>query len=566
MSFKNFQLFVNLKYQYLILLLSGANLFVMHYNILFSEHFLWDNSFNLFVENILGVIFDVCIIFLFFYIVTIKRLKTSLTLCFLVTLLWSLSNVLYSRFFHQYLSVSATSQAGNLLDEQMIRYTLTGFRIYDIYYFFSIIIFAYFIGKVTPIGHTFKMIIPILLLSLSLDFLSLCAFCIKDIGKWYLGAYYGRHFVIRDYICFPSSTHFVRGSVRTLLTDYTISINKYVELSEEQKTSIEVACQASRSRAGHKDRNHPQNVIIILVESLMTFVSDMKVNGKEITPFLNALKNDTLVYYNGNMVSNVTIGESSDGQFIYMTGIMPLRSSVTISRAKNNTLPGLPKQLGLHSKMIIPTISSVWNQDEMCLQYGFSQLYSSTDYKGKNSGNLTDEQVFEMAYNYGRADNKPTLTVVLTMSMHGPYESFIDESFRIDDSMIDWDLACYLNACHYTDKQLKAYIEKLRKNGEYENNLIIILADHPVLHNDFGDGNNHIPIYIINSGIPTQEMWSGECNQLDVYTTILDLMGVECKWYGLGCSLASSCYVNSVSSHVWDVSEWIIMGDYFANM
>lgn len=565
--FRNlFSIFSKSKYQYLILLLSGMNLFVMHYNILLSEYFLWEKDINLFVENLFGVIFDVCILFLIFYIVTFKRLRTSLTLCFFVTSLWSLSNVVYARFFHQYISISAASQAGTLMDEQMIRYTLTGLRIYDLYYILSIIVFVYLIRKVMPIGHTFKMIIPILVLSLSLDIISLGAFCVKDLGKWYLGAYYGRHFGTRDLISFPCSTHFVRGSIRTLLTDLSIILKNHIELTEEQKKSIEVACQASRSRGvHHQERSHPQNVIIILVESLMAFVSDMEVNGKEVTPFLNALKNDTLVYYNGKMVSNVTIGESSDGQFIYMTGILPLRSSVTISRAKNITLPGLPKQLGLHSKMIIPTITSVWNQDEMCLQYGFRQLYSSTDYKGKNNGNLTDEQVFEMAYNYGRIDNMPTMTVVLTMSMHGPYENFIDESFRIEETDIDRDLACYLNACHYTDKHLKAYIEKLRENGEFDNSLIVIVADHPVLHNNFGNGNKHIPIYIINSGIPTKDMWYGECSQLDVYTTILDLMGAECKWYGLGCSLASSCYENSVSSHVWDVSEWIIMGDYFAN-
>lgn len=214
--------------------------------------------------------------------------------------------------------------------------------------------------------------------------------------------------------------------------------------------------------------------------------------------------------------------------------------------------------------MIIPTISSVWNQDEMCVQYGFRELYSSTDYKVKNSGNLTDEQVFEMAYNHGHTDDMPIMTVVLTMSMHGPYESFIDKSFRIEEPNMDRGLACYLNACHYTDKQLKAYIEKLRKSGIYDKSLIVIVADHPVLHNSFGGGNKYIPIYIINSTIPTKDMWNGECNQLDVYTTILDLMGVECEWSGLGNSLASSRYENSVSSHVWDVSEWIIMGDYFA--
>lgn len=59
-------------------------------------------------------------------------------------------------------------------------------------------------------------------------------------------------------------------------------------------------------------------------------------------------------------------------------------------------------------------------------------------------------------------------------------------------------------------------------------------------------------------------MWSGECNQIDVYTTLLDLLGVDSEWYGLGQSLLSPNYQSTIDSKKWDVSEWIIQGDYFS--
>ena len=66
------------------------------------------------------------------------------------------------------------------------------------------------------------------------------------------------------------------------------------------------------------------NLIFIIVESYLSQTSDLKVDGKEITPFLNRLKRDSTVYYNGQMQPNINIGESSDGQFIDMTGVLPL--------------------------------------------------------------------------------------------------------------------------------------------------------------------------------------------------------------------------------------------------
>jgi len=166
-----------------------------------------------------------------------------------------------------------------------------------------------------------------------------------------------------------------------------------------------------------------KNVIFILVESYMSFTSEMMVNGQEVTPFLNSLKRDSTVYYNGNMNENVTIGESSDGQFIYMTGILPLRSVITVSKARFISLPGLPKVLGRDSRMIIPTTSTVWDQDEMCRQYGFDHYYSSTDYEGDHEVYLNDEQIFKMAMEKDKNAKQPFFSVILTMSMHQPCTS-----------------------------------------------------------------------------------------------------------------------------------------------
>ena len=56
-----------------------------------------------------------------------------------------------------------------------------------------------------------------------------------------------------------------------------------------------------------QETSNYQNIIFIIVESYMAFTSDMIVDGKEITPNLNALKHDSTVYYNGHVQPNITI-------------------------------------------------------------------------------------------------------------------------------------------------------------------------------------------------------------------------------------------------------------------
>ena len=348
---------------------------------------------------------------------------------------------------------------------------------------------------------------------------------------------------------------------------YDIFFNGSLQLTKAQKATIENEIRNQKTRIDNSGTGQTyENVVFLIIESYLSYTSDKKIDGKEVTPFLNSLKKDSTVYYNGQMSENVTMGESSDGQFIYMTGLLPLRSSITISKARDAELPGLPKHLSKRTHMIVPTISSMWAQDEMCQQYGFELLYSQSDYAKGEYSYLNDEQVFQLAMQKDKETDNPFFSVVLTMSMHQPYRKQIDSTLLITDPSMPKDLACYLNACHYTDRQVERYFEHLKRSGLYDNSLIVIAADHSVHNTDFGGVSKEIPLYIVN--VPNSirdKMWKGACNQIDVYPTILDLLGIESDWYGLGHSLLSPNYCNAIDSKKWDVSEWIIRGDYFSN-
>ncbi len=550
-------------YPFIIALsLCTLNLIVMHYHMLYNNILEYQMQwFTYYIDNIFGIGLDVGILFLLGYVLTGRRQKAALWFCFIITWLWSLCNVVYSSFFHSYLSLSAVGQSNSLLDCQILKTILNEIKFEYLYYPICIGLFWFVTSRQDWTYRPIMKIITILVILLILDIGSFAYTYSFRYFKAFLTSIERIHFCSDENLRHPNTNCFRRGCIRKLLYEFYNNIQDSKTLSLEELKAIEKTATKNKKyfEETTSKTTNTNNVIFILVESLMSFTSDIKVNGKEVTPFLNLLKADTCVYYNGQMNDNTTIGESSDGQFIYMTGLLPLRSIITISKAKTRTLPGLPKVLNGESRMIIPTVISLWNQDDMCRQYGFSFLFAEKDHTWIN-----DEQVFLLAKKKDVDCQQSFFSVILTISMHQPYTEQIDSSFLITDPSIDKELACYLNACHYTDKQIAMYFKHLKETGLYDNSLIIITADHPVHNTDFGGVDKHIPLYIINTGIKPDKMWKGECNQLDVYTTILDLMGLKSDWYGLGSSLASPHYENTVISHTWDVSEWIIMGDYFA--
>ena len=72
-----------------------------------------------------------------------------------------------------------------------------------------------------------------------------------------------------------------------------------------------------------------------------------------------------------------------------------------------------------------------------------------------------------------------------------------------------------------------------------------------------------LPLFIIHGNIDKSKAWKNTMNQLDVYTTILDILDIHNDWHGLGHTILNSNYRNSLTDKAWTMSEWIIKGKYF---
>ena len=323
-----------------------------------------------------------------------------------------------------------------------------------------------------------------------------------------------------------------------------------------------------------------KNLIFILVESFASFPISKFINGVEITPNINKLLSKSN-YYFPNMVSQTLLGESSDGQFIYLTGLLPLKNTVTINEIRSDTIETFlsiikKSRPNLYCQMIIPTLNNAWSQKSMCNKYGFDALYSKEQYQKKIDEEwLNDKQLFEFASENDKHLKEPFINIILTSSMHTPYnKSYETYSIRYPKEYSS-ELKHYLDNVHYMDKYLGEYLETLKKYSWYSNSTIIITADHKPNPSKLNAYNKHefekIPFIIIQN--PTSQkglhpISSAEIYQTSVFPTILDMFHADSKWKGVGKSifmldsLKQSPYELNRKNIEQIASEYLILSKY----
>ena len=562
----------------LLISLSVLNLLFMHYFFYFRGYLEWTLLYSEFV-NLCSVIFDVFVLATISAIISRGKVNSTLLVAYIITFIWSFINVIYGRFFFQYLSLSAFGEIQGLRDDLVINSILAEFHWFDFYYVASLMCFGFLYKKAPRVKinrKDVKRLFFIPLLSLIMTIMAYSSY--HFVHPHYRTNWELYKFRVKEFISDPVSggtpnlSHFQIGIVRVAIYEL-IDMFTETRLTDKQREEIVKYYSDYSKRTTHGEKDcHVDNVIFILLESFLSSPIDLRINGKEVTPFLNSLKRDSSVYYNDMMKSDIGCGESGDGQFIYMNGILPLTNKMTVSQVKKNVLPSFPKILKKyldikHTEIIIPTRPNMWQQSDMNNVYGIDSCYAQMEIAGDLMSSITDEQVFNYAAKSLSQAKVPFFSLILSVSTHSPYNKFLGDNITVGSTEYSDEYNNYLNTCHYTDMHLMRYISALKEKGLYNNSLIIIAADH-YAHIDAlnmrGKVDDYTPLFIINGHFNVNDSWKGEFRQLDTYTTILDILNIKSEWRGLGYTLLLNNYKNSVDETSRRISKEIIEGDFFA--
>lgn len=294
-----------------------------------------------------------------------------------------------------------------------------------------------------------------------------------------------------------------------------------------------------------------KNVILVQVESLGSFVLGQTINGKEIAPNLNRLAKSANFFPGAHFVMGA--GHTSDTDFVANTSYFPLNDAAVFVRYGQSDFTSLGKTLakdGYSTYAYHGFNRNFWNRNVALGSLGYQKYFAADNYtKGKkiNMG-LNDGDFLKETADYIKDQPKPSLSYVITLTSHVPFE-ITNETDELDLHKENYpdQVAGYLENINYTDRMLGQFFDKLKKDGLYEDSLIVVYGDHvPVLekfeagtitYDPNSEQGKEAPIIIKLPSQTTGKTYKNTGTHLDITPTIFDLLGVKTNQLMFGQSL-----------------------------
>ncbi|ATQ50422.1 polyglycerol-phosphate lipoteichoic acid synthase LtaS [Staphylococcus epidermidis] len=459
------------------------------------------------------------------------------------------ANVVYFRFFSDFLTFSTLNQAGNV--ESMGGAVSASFKWYDFVYFIDTIIYlAILIFKRKWLDNRAfsKKFVPVVMAtSVALFFLNL-AFAETDRPELLTRTFDHKYLV--KYLGPYNFT--VYDGVKTIENNQQKALASEDDLTKVLNYTKQKRTEPNPEYYGVAKK---KNIIKIHLESFQTFLINKKVNGKEVTPFLNKLSsgNQDFTYF-PNFFHQTGQGKTSDSEFTMDNSLYGLPQGSAYSLKGDNTYQSLPAILdqkqGYTSNVMHGDYKTFWNRDQVYKHFGIDNFYDATYYDMSDDNivnlGLKDKPFFKASADYQSKMKKPFYSHLITLTNHYPF-TLDEEDASIDkpntgDSTVDG----YIQTAHYLDQALEEYITDLKKKGLYDNSVIMIYGDH------YGISENHNNAMekLLGEKITPAKFtdlnrtgfWlkvpgkSGGVNkeyagQMDVMPTLLHLVGIDSKNY-----------------------------------
>ncbi|MEG7355857.1 LTA synthase family protein [Bacillus vallismortis] len=335
----------------------------------------------------------------------------------------------------------------------------------------------------------------------------------------------------------------------------TVNISAKAFADEDSMTAIKNYTEADYSKPDQSKFGlaKGRNVIFVTLESTQSFVLNEKVNGKEITPFMNDFIQKS--YSFDHFYQQTEQGKTSDSEFIVANSLYPSLSGAvffTKSDHQFHTMYKSLKQYDYYSAVFHANHKTFWNRDVMYDTFGIDRFFDVDDFHvtpgTSTSWGLKDKEFLEQSAGKLNSLPQPFYSSFITLTNHFPFE--IDEKDQlIDEYDSSSDLLNrYVTTVRYEDEALKRFIKKLKDEGLYENSMIVFMGDHYGIseaHNEamaefLGKDEitpydnvqlQRVPFIIHIPGITDQkpEIIPDAGGQVDVKPTLMHLLGIETK-------------------------------------
>lgn len=243
------------------------------------------------------------------------------------------------------------------------------------------------------------------------------------------------------------------------------------------------------------------NIIYIHMESMQNFLMDLKFNGEEVTPNLKKLSKEGMFF--SNFYPQISIGTSSDAEYIMLTGLLPSTGgTVFVNHANNkfNTLATNLKEEGYYTFSMHGNSAVMWNRNNVHPNLGYTGMYyrdtfvydPKTDVVGLG---INDKMFFKQAVEkLEEIENtyENYFGTLITLSNHSPFSP--NDAFTLDINdyytdpktgvqtsscyLCNRDVGKYIVSSHYADEALGDFINYIKESSAFDNTVFVFYGDH----------------------------------------------------------------------------------------
>lgn len=279
------------------------------------------------------------------------------------------------------------------------------------------------------------------------------------------------------------------GIIGAHIREATLAIKQTLEHRELTDEELE---ETRRYFAERKQAHDPgdalfgvargKSVLVLQVEALEEWVLDAKVNGEEITPFLNRLKRESLYY--PNLLDQTGSSSTSDCEYLVLNSQHPLENGSVAFRRESNrfqTLATVLQGSGYSTVSMHAYHRGMWNRAFLHPKYGFERsLFRRELGEHPRIGwGLDDVVFFKKAAPEIARQQQPFMAFLITLSSHHPY-TYIPRNKRtlklgsLENTMVGH----YLHSVRYADQAIERFFKDLDKRGLLDDTVVVLYGDH----------------------------------------------------------------------------------------
>lgn len=299
-----------------------------------------------------------------------------------------------------------------------------------------------------------------------------------------------------------------------------------------------------------------KNVIVLQLESIQEFLYKAKINGKEVTPNLNKFLDENIHLTN---MHSQSYSSTADSEFAVQMSLYPLENGLSFSKyydVEYDDLFSIMTENDYYTSYIHGNDDRFWNRRKVYSNFDVNELNFIDSFDDKSEiimNYLSDELLYKQTIEKLESYKEPFFANILSASSHTGFtlDGLSDEKREkiINIDVGDYKgtvIGNYLESARYADEEFGMFINKLKKDGLYDDSVIIVFGDHYGVRADewslydyldkqmdiqLNDVQKRINFTNVLAGVHIPGMKHKVINKpiskLDIKPTVLSLVGIE---------------------------------------